>query len=185
VLFYAKKYFWLDLTVTLILGGLGYAGIRYFSLPWNLLITSTAIWQGVVSFLSIMAWTFLIQRGYAIVKGDLYARHLTEALAKEYEGASLIKAIAAGITAALGEEVFFRGLIQQQWGLITASVLFGFAHYGKKDIRVVSHWSYVHGLLFGLSFKLTGNLLVPLLAHGLFDLGGVIYFRQVMRNKTP
>ena len=95
-----------------------------------------------------------------------------------------MKAIAAGLTAALGEELFFRGLIQQKWGILVGSVLFGFAHYGKKDIRIVSHWSFVHGLLFGFSFNLTENLVVPLLAHGLFDLGGVIYFRRLMREEN-
>ncbi|HEX9454212.1 MAG TPA: CPBP family intramembrane glutamic endopeptidase [Candidatus Binatia bacterium] len=175
MLFYVKKSLWLDLTVTLFLGGVGWLGIQYFSLPSVLLITPTAIFQGLASFLLITAWTFLVQRGYALIKGNDYAKALTEALAKEYHDASLLKALAAGVTAAFGEELFFRGFIQQKWGLIAACATFGIAHYGKKDIRIISHWSFIHGLLFGLSFKVTGNLLVPFLAHGLFDLGGVIY----------
>jgi hypothetical protein len=55
------------------------------------------------------------------------------------------------------------------------------APHGKKDSRVISRWTFVHGLLFELSLKFTGNLLVPCLAHGLFDPGGVIYFRQAMK----
>lgn len=184
MLFYVKKNLWLDLTVTLLLGGLGCFGIQYFSLPFDLLFTPIVAWQGFLSFLVIMAWTFLVQQGYALAKGRVYAKNLTEALAKEYAGSSTLNAIAAGLTAALGEELFFRGFIQQKWGLLVGSVLFGFAHYGKKDIRVVSHWSYIHGLLFGLSFRFTGNLLVPMLAHGLFDLGGVIYFRRISQEKT-
>ena len=183
MLFYVKKYLWLDLAVTLTLGGLGYGGISYFNLPATFTITASAFLQGLFSFLIITIWTFTVQRGYALVKGQAFARQLTESLAKEYASASLVKAIAAGMTAALGEEIFFRGFIQQKWGLIAGSLLFGFAHYGKKDIRVVSHWSYVHGLLFGLSYNLPGNLPVLVIAHGLFDIGGVIYFRRIMRDK--
>jgi len=54
---------------------------------------------------------------------------------------------------------------------------------GKRDIRAIRYSSYVHGLLFGGSYQLTGNLVVPVIAHGLFDLGGVIYFQQRLRKK--
>jgi len=184
LLFYVKKYLWLDVAVTLVLGGVGYGGISYFDLPAAFTVTPSAVLQGFVSFLIISAWTFAVQRGYAVVKGKSFAKQLTESLAKECANASFVKAIAAGLTAAIGEELFFRGFIQQQCGLIVASLLFGIAHYGKQDIRVVSHWSYVHGLLFGLSYQLSGNLLVPVIAHGLFDTGGVIYFRRITRGST-
>jgi membrane protease YdiL (CAAX protease family) len=36
-------------------------------------------------------------------------------------------------------------------------------------------------MLFYVSF--TGNLAVPVITHGLFDLGGVIYFQQRLHNK--
>jgi membrane protease YdiL (CAAX protease family) len=66
---------------------------------------------------------------------------------------------------------------------VLGSVTFGLAHFGKKDIRVVSYWSFIHGLLFGLSYQLTQNLAVPVIAHGLFDLGGVTYFQRLMRQR--
>jgi membrane protease YdiL (CAAX protease family) len=69
-------------------------------------------------------------------------------------------------------------------GLVVGSVTFGLAHFGKKDIRVVSSWSFIHGFLFGLSYHFTRNLAVPVVAHGLFDLGGVVYFQRLMLNKT-
>ena len=184
MLFYVKKYLWLDLTVTLLLGGIGYWGIRYFSLPFNLALNWFSVLQGFGSFLLIAAWTFLVQKGYAIAKGNDYAEILTESLAKEYFGTSFAHAVAGGLTAALGEELFFRGFVQGKWGLVVGSVTFGLAHFGKKDIRVVSSWSFVHGFLFGLSYHFIRNLAVPVVAHGLFDLGGVVYFQRLMLNKT-
>jgi len=184
MLFYVKKYIWLDVAMTIFLAGIGYSGIRYYHLPITLLFTWVAIVQGVASFLVISGWTLLVQKGYALIKGEQYAKALTESLAVHYSGGSIVQAIAGGITAACGEELFFRGFIQGKWGITASTLVFGLAHFGGKDIRVVSCWSFAHGLLFGLSYRLTGNLLVPMMAHGLFDLGGVIYFQRMMKKET-
>ena len=182
MLFYAKQYLWLDLVVTLVLGGIGLAGVTAFSIPVPLEITPIGFVQGGVGFLLITLWTFGVQKGYALVKGQAYADEITASLAKVYFNTSWVHALAGGLTAALGEELFFRAFIQGQWGLIAGSVAFGVLHFGGKDIRVVSYWSYAHGLLFGLTYELTGNFLVPVITHGLFDLGGVLYF-QLFRDK--
>jgi hypothetical protein len=96
MLFYVKKSLRLDAAVTLLLAGTGYAGIRFFDLPLVVSITPVAIAQGVAGFAIITAWTFAVQKGYALVKGERYARELTEALAANYAGASLLQAIAGG-----------------------------------------------------------------------------------------
>ena len=111
------------------------------------------------------------------VQGGAFAEQLTASLAKEYASASSSQIVLGGITAACGEEIFFRGLAQQWLGLAPASVLFMVAHIGKKDIRVVSYWSLFQGLYLGLFFAVSKNLLVPMIAHGLFDMGGMVYFR--------
>jgi membrane protease YdiL (CAAX protease family) len=60
------------------------------------------------------------------------------------------------------------------------------AHFGKRDIRVVSLWSIFQGFYLGLFFLWSKNLLVPMIAHGLFDFGGMIYFRNLMsRSEKP
>lgn len=183
MLFYVKKYLWLDLVVTILLGGIGYWGITYFSIPVPSALTPVSFLQGFASFLLITLWTFGVQKGYALVRGEAYAQAITTSLAKEYFNTSWVHAVGGGLTAALGEELFFRAFIQGQWGLIAGSIAFGILHFGDRDIRVVSYWSYAHGLLFGLSYLLTENFVVPVIAHGLFDLGGVLYF-QLMQDRT-
>lgn len=183
MLFYVKKYLWLDLVATFLLGGIGYGGITFFSIPVPFAVNPVSLLQGLVSFLLITAWTFAVQKGYALIKGEEYARAITRSLAKEYFNTSWVHAVAGGLTAALGEELFFRAFIQGQWGVIAGSIAFGVLHFGGRDIRVVSYWAYIHGLLFGLSYMLTENFLVPVIAHGLFDLGGVLYF-QLMHDRS-
>jgi len=114
MLFYVKKYLWFDLVVTLLLGGLGYWGIAYFGLQVNFTLTFLSVSQGFVTFLLITGWTFIVQQGYALLRGEAYARALAQSLAKEYVGTSWFHAVAGGVTAALGKELFFRGFIQGQ-----------------------------------------------------------------------
>jgi membrane protease YdiL (CAAX protease family) len=183
MLFYVKKFIWLNLGVTLLLGGAGYFGISYFQLPVTISLTSYSVVFGLCTAAVITIWTFTVQNGYALIRGQEYARKLTESLAGEYSGTSVIRAALGGITAAFGEELFFRGFIQGKWGIVASTLLFGLAHVGKKEIRVVSYWAFAHGLLFGLAYKFSGNLAVPMIGHGLFDLGGILYFRFLTRRE--
>jgi membrane protease YdiL (CAAX protease family) len=183
MLFYVKKYIWLNLGVTVLLGGAGLFGISYFHVPVTISLTAYSILFGLGAAAVITVWTFTVQNGYALIRGQEYAKRLTESLAREYSGISLLQALLGGITAAFGEELFFRGFIQGHWGIVASTILFGLAHVGKKEIRVVSYWAFAHGLLFGLAYKFSGNLAVPMIGHGLFDLGGILYFRFLTRRE--
>jgi len=180
MLFYNKRYLGLEIAVTVLLGGLGYWGMRRSGLAFELHVTARTVLLGLAGTLWLTLWTFLVQYGYALGKGKAYARELTASLAKEYAHSGALQILLAGLTAACGEEVFFRGFLQQVLGLLPASLLFMAAHFGRKDIRVVSLWSVFQGLYLGLFFAWSKNLVVPMIAHGLFDLGGMIYFRGFM-----
>ena len=45
-------------------------------------------------------------------------KNLVRSLAKEYAGTSMTKALAAGRSATLDEELFYRRFIRQKWNLI-------------------------------------------------------------------
>jgi membrane protease YdiL (CAAX protease family) len=183
MLFYIKRYLSLEIVVTLLLGGLGYWGIRRNSFPLNLTPSPQVIALGLAGSLWLALWTRLVQYGYAVVKGKVYSEQLTASLAREYANARPIQILLGGLTAACGEEIFFRGFVQQAFGLVAASLLFMLAHFGKKEIRTVSLWSIFQGLYLGMFFAWSKNLLVPMIAHGLFDMGGLIYFRGFMAQR--
>ena len=183
MLFYIKRYLSLEIVVTLVLGGLGYRAIRRSALPFYLRPSPLAIALGLAGSLWLALWTLLVQYGYAVARGKAYSEQLTASLAREYANASPIQILLGGLTAACGEEIFFRGFVQQAFGLAAASLLFMLAHFGKKEIRTVSLWSIFQGLYLGLFFVWSKNLLVPMVAHGLFDIGGMIYFRGFMAQR--
>lgn len=84
------------------------------------------------------------------------------------------------IAAGFGEEALFRGLIQAMlsnslglWaGLIIASFLFGLAHLVTPAYGMLAG---LIGVYFGLLFVLSGNLLLPISTHALYDLIALTY----------
>ena len=180
MLFYIKRHLWLEITVTILLASLGLWGMHALNLPLHLRPSPFDVVLGVVGAAWLGVWTLLVQYGYRVFKGSAFAEQLTASLAKEYVNPSPAQILLGGVTAACGEEIFFRGFIQQWLGLVVASLVFMVAHFGRKDIRVVSYWSIFQGLYLGLFFAYSKNLIVPMIAHGLFDMGGMVYFRDFM-----
>jgi membrane protease YdiL (CAAX protease family) len=86
--------------------------------------------------------TLLVQYGYRVFKGSAFADQLTASLAKEYANPSPAQILLGGVTAAWGEEVFFRGFIQQWLGLIVASLLFMVAHFAEKTSEWLATGQY-------------------------------------------
>lgn len=89
-------------------------------------------------------------------------------------------AAAVSVAAGVGEEILFRGLIQQGlanwWGvsaaLICASVLFGVVHAVTWLYAVLATAA---GLALGGLYLWTDNLLPPIIAHALYDFAALLY----------
>lgn len=95
--------------------------------------------------------------------------------------------------AGIGEELMFRGLLQEglaRWigdpsgvwiALAVASVLFGLLH--------PMNWAYVllaavMGLLLGGLWIASGNLLVPIVAHALYDFLALLWLIRIQRPRA-
>jgi len=78
------------------------------------------------------------------------------------------------LSAGIGEELLFRGVIQNgltglagpTTGLIAAALLFGLAHALTPAYFVLTTLA---GLYLGVLYLATGNLLIPILVHFLYD----------------
>ena len=67
---------------------------------------------------------------------------------------------------AIAEEMFFRGALQAQLGIVPASLIFGVLHIAPS--RKFIPWPFQAlgmGFAFGLLFWMSGNLAAPILAH--------------------
>jgi membrane protease YdiL (CAAX protease family) len=86
--------------------------------------------------------------------------------------------IALGAAAGLGEEWLFRGVLQPTIGLVAASVVFGLAHVGGLKMLPFGVWATGMGLLMGSLAAVTGGLVAPIVAHGLYDMLALEYIRR-------
>jgi CAAX protease family protein len=89
------------------------------------------------------------------------------------------------VLAGVGEEVFFRGAMQPEWGLVIASVLFGACHVGSRLTIVLGVWAASTGALLGWLRIATGGLLAPIIAHIAYDALALAYLRWGPVPDTP
>jgi membrane protease YdiL (CAAX protease family) len=79
--------------------------------------------------------------------------------------------------AGLSEEVFFRGVLQPEIGLVWASLAFGLLH--ALSVAYVL-WATVVGAYLGYLAQWSGNLWLPIVAHSVIDLIGLCYIRYIV-----
>jgi len=86
----------------------------------------------------------------------------------------------AALAAAAGvaEELLFRGVLQELWGLWPATLLFGLAHALTPTYFLLAS---AMGWYLGWLFVDTGNLVVPILVHALYDLWALWLVRRQLR----
>jgi len=83
-----------------------------------------------------------------------------------------ISALAA--LSGISEEIFFRGAVQGEFGILAGSVLFGLLH--PLNVSYVI-WASTVGFAFGLLYQLTGTLLPSILCHSGYNLAALLYLR--------
>jgi membrane protease YdiL (CAAX protease family) len=85
--------------------------------------------------------------------------------------------VAIGVAAGVGEEFFFRGVLQPELGLVAASVIFGLLHTGGRDTLVFGVWVTCMGAALGALAIWAGGLLAPIVAHAVYDAGVLAVIR--------
>ena len=103
---------------------------------------------------------------------------------------STTQVLVFAVTSGVVEEVFFRGFLQQAlsevafgsdlWGLVVATLIFGLIHIGpdRKKFLPWTIMALVWGLLFGLLYLYTGNILGPIIAHFTINFFNLLHITQ-------
>jgi membrane protease YdiL (CAAX protease family) len=94
----------------------------------------------------------------------------------EYQVAELLgpidrsEVVALALLSGFAEELFFRGAVQGSWGWLPATVVFALLHTGPGPaFRLWTLFAAVAGMVLGALMIWRGNLLAPVLAHGLLN----------------
>ena len=95
------------------------------------------------------------------------------------------KLVLLSAVAGLGEELLFRGVIQEELGLGIASVAFGLMHGPTRELWSLALWAAAMGAVLGVLYQVSGNLFVPALSHALYDGVALIYISRRGESHTP
>ena len=85
--------------------------------------------------------------------------------------------VVISIAAGVGEELFFRGALQPEIGLVPASIVFGLLHMGGRGTFVFGCWVAVMGLALGMLANISEGLVAPIVAHSAYDAAAIGYLR--------
>jgi uncharacterized protein len=107
-------------------------------------------------------------------------REIAEELAPRLvDGADRGSLVLVSVFSGVGEETFFRGALQQEFGLVVASLVFGLVHVGPdRRYLLWTVWAVLFGFLFGFLYEATGGLLAPILAHSVHNAATLLLWRR-------
>lgn len=115
----------------------------------------------------------------ALVKRWSWVRALHADLRPSIRDSGDATLVVLGIASAIGEELFFRGLLAPAVGVVLSSLAFGALHQLRGRAGWVwTGWATLMGLVFGTLFLATGSLLGPLVAHAAINVTNLRFLRD-------
>ena len=147
------------------------------STQWGSPARDTAIGVGVACVFALGNYLLLTRAPRNWLVNGVRAVY-DEVLVPLFARLSVPSIIALGVAAGVGEEWFFRGVLQPLFGLAVSSILFGLAHIGGKQMLSFGVWATAMGLALGALASMTGGLIAPMVAHGLYDIMALQFIRR-------
>ena len=174
--------------------------VRFAAVFYGLLVVAAAVWSGLrgidLPVLGPRPATGLLL-GLATAAGTVsmsllayrlipLTRKLAEELAPTLvDGTDRAGLVLLALFSGVGEEVFFRGAVQQEFGILISSVVFGLAHIGPdRRYLIWTAWAVLAGVVFGLLFETTGGLLAPVTAHAVHNAATLLIWKR-SRDRGP
>ncbi len=138
----------------------------------------SVLWGMIATLPPLLALWWSLRSGWRPLTRLL--RDVDEMFVTLFRGCTYVELTLISLLAGVGEEALFRGVIQMGLadrlnpltGLVVASALFGVAHLVTRTYAVLAG---LIGLYLGALLLLSGNLLVPIIVHALYDTVALIY----------
>ena len=154
--------------------------------PWSLIPTLRDFGWSLAACVPLFALNFLLfgplSHRYSALRSCYdFKEKVVKPLADQLNALdSLLVAVSAGV----GEELFFRGVLQNEVGLIVSSALFSVLHFGHSVTKYI-FIAFVYGAIgcyFGILYRATETLWVPVLTHAIYDYFALLYMRYYYRS---
>jgi membrane protease YdiL (CAAX protease family) len=168
--------------------------VRFAALFYGSLTVAAVLWSGLRDLglhlagesaaLSVLLGTltavFTVSLGLLAYRLLPVLREIAAELAPRLvDHADRSSLVLVAVFSGVGEETFFRGALQQEFGLVVASLVFGLVHVGPdRRYLVWTAWAVLVGFLFGALYEVTGGLLAPILAHSAHNAVTLLLWRR-------
>ena len=107
------------------------------------------------------------------------ARSLEESIAATLGPLTLAEIVTLSILSGFSEELFFRGAVQAQLGIVPATLLFALLHMGPgREYRTWTVFALLAGAALGSLMLWRGSLLAPVVAHVGVNLIGLVRLQR-------
>ncbi len=130
----------------------------------------------LVAALMVVTWTPLRRLGPLRRIFLIFRRHF----GRTFAGLRLWQIIAVSAAAGVGEEFLFRGALQSRIGIAATSILFGALHWITPTYFV---FATAMGVYLGWAFEWSGNLLVAIVVHAVYDAVALTVLRAELRRR--
>lgn len=129
--------------------------------------------------LGLGATVALLVFGYVVEAVLPAVRRLAEEMARTLvRGQSVVVLVLVALLSGVSEEVFFRGILQQEFGLVAASVVFGLVHFvPERRFLLWTVYAILAGFFLGWLYEFSGGLAAPIIAHVLNNAVVLVYWR--------
>jgi uncharacterized protein len=168
--------------------------VRFAALFYSSLTVAAALWSGLrgldlrffgnsaasSALLGVLTAVATVSLGLLAYRLLPPLREIAEELAPRLvDGADRCNLVLVALFSGVGEETFFRGAVQQEFGLVVASLVFGLVHVGPdRRYLVWTAWAILAGFLFGALYEITGGLFAPILAHSAHNAVTLLLWRR-------
>ncbi|MDQ4105564.1 MAG: CPBP family intramembrane metalloprotease [Actinomycetota bacterium] len=173
--------------------------VRLAALFYGALAVAAALWNGLRGrgfqmgdsipgslLLGLLAAAATVALGLALyglvpamrrIAGEL-APHLVDRMSRS-------DLVLISVFSGVGEELFFRGAVQPEFGLTVAALAFGLVHVGPdRRYLVWTAWAVLAGFLFGFLYRFSGGLLAPVVAHTLHNAAMFLIWKRSRKGKS-
>jgi membrane protease YdiL (CAAX protease family) len=179
---------------------LGPRFVKQAAVCYGALLVAAAVWNGlrgrelappgdsvpISIILGILAAAVTVSAGLLTYRAIPALRRLADELSPVLvDGSSRSDLVLLAVFSGIGEEVFFRGAVQPEFGIVAASLAFGVLHIGPdRRFLIWTAWAVAAGFLFGALFTFTGGVLAPIVAHTLHN-GATFLIWKRARGPKP
>jgi hypothetical protein len=103
-------------------------------------------------------------------------------LAEKFAEITVLDSLIIAVVSGFCEEVFFRGVLQEGFGLFGASALFGIMH-GPGSLQY-GLWAFAAGMFLGWLYIWSHSLWAPITAHVVNNVIGLLVLRYIGKRSS-